>query len=180
LRAYRRPHPEEARSAVSKDEATELEDARANHSGAKTQHPRQMLRILRSSSLSRSPTVALSSRLSSRSRTVSLAPRRDLAVAYRVRLILSARCTHPSARHLRNRLRVLHGSVILFRLATACDPGYPRQRVSAPYYGSEWMAMDVTGRPRERPSAIPARAGDSGLHTSTTPSFAAAAKAAGR
>src|SRR5258705_1195070 len=66
---------------------------RANDSGAKTQHTRQMLRILRSSSLSRSLTVALSSRLSSRSRTVSLAARRDLTVAYRVRLILTARCT---------------------------------------------------------------------------------------
>src|SRR5260370_41304768 len=88
-RASRRPHPEEARSAVSKDEATELENARANHSGAKTQHPRQMLRIWRSSSLSRSLTVALSSR----SRTVSLAARRDLTVAYRVRLVLTARCT---------------------------------------------------------------------------------------
>ena len=62
---------------------------RANHSGAKTQHPRQMLRILRSSSLSRSLTVALSSR----SRTVSLAARRDFTVANRVRLILAARCT---------------------------------------------------------------------------------------
>src|SRR5258707_1169656 len=53
---------------------------RANHSGAKTQHPRQMLRILRSSTLSRS-------------RTVALAARRDFAVANRVRLILAARCT---------------------------------------------------------------------------------------
>src|SRR5258708_40094597 len=48
-----------------------------------------MLRILRSSSLSRSLTVALSSR----SLTVSLAPRRDLAAAYRVRLIFTPRCT---------------------------------------------------------------------------------------
>src|SRR5258708_416378 len=52
-----------------------------------------MLRILRSSSLSRSLTVALSSRSRTVSLAASLAARGDLTVAYRVRLILPARCT---------------------------------------------------------------------------------------
>jgi len=71
---------EEARSAVSKDEATELENALVNRSGPRTQHPLQMLGTLPSIILSRSLMVALSER-------------RDLDAANRVRLIFTARCT---------------------------------------------------------------------------------------
>jgi len=74
------PHPEERRlRRASKDEATELENALAT-TPARTQHPRQMLGTL--------PSIGLPC-----SRTVSLAARRDLTAANRVRLILTARCT---------------------------------------------------------------------------------------
>src|ERR1700682_4061706 len=54
-----------------------------------------------------------------------------------------------------------------------------QERTSAPPYDSGRMATDMMGRPRVRGSGIPSRVGDKGLHTSTTPSFAAVAMGAG-